>query len=96
MLATTGGSLAIVDPTNGFDVIVVRTSDTTFATLSNVCTHQGCLVNFNAALQLLVCPCHGSEFDLTGAVKHSPAVVPLRTYPNSFDAAANVLTITVS
>jgi len=41
------------------------------------CTHQGCLLRFNAAETSWDCPCHGSRFDVDGAVLEGPAVAPL-------------------
>jgi Rieske Fe-S protein len=95
-LAQVNGSLVVTDPTNSFKVMLVRTSDTAFVTVSDVCTHAGCFVGYDATLQLLVCPCHGSEFDLTGAVKRGPANRPLTNYANSYDTTSQVLTITVT
>jgi glycine/D-amino acid oxidase-like deaminating enzyme/nitrite reductase/ring-hydroxylating ferredoxin subunit len=43
------------------------------------CTHLGCLVRFNAAETSWDCPCHGSRFDVDGAVLEGPAVRALRS-----------------
>jgi len=43
------------------------------------CTHLGCLVRFNAAETSWDCPCHGSRFDVDGAVLEGPAVDPLES-----------------
>jgi glycine/D-amino acid oxidase-like deaminating enzyme/nitrite reductase/ring-hydroxylating ferredoxin subunit len=45
--------------------------------LSALCTHQGCQVAFNAVERSWDCPCHGSRFDIDGAVLHGPAMKPL-------------------
>ena len=42
------------------------------------CTHLGCLLRFNGAEASWDCPCHGSRFDVDGAVLEGPAVDPLR------------------
>jgi glycine/D-amino acid oxidase-like deaminating enzyme/nitrite reductase/ring-hydroxylating ferredoxin subunit len=40
--------------------------------LSPVCTHAGCIVNFNAAERSWDCPCHGGRFDISGKVISGP------------------------
>jgi len=51
---------------------------------SDICTHGHCSIGKGGRLHgaTLVCPCHGSAFDLvTGAVLSPPARYPLRVYP---------------
>lgn len=46
--------------------------------LSTRCMHRGCEVE--PAADRLVCPCHGSEYDLQGAVLSGPTELPLRRH----------------
>jgi thiosulfate dehydrogenase [quinone] large subunit len=53
----------------GFDApgvgpaVLVRTATNEVCAFSRVCTHAGCLVGYDASSQILVCPCHGAEYD---------------------------------
>ncbi|MFD5574426.1 FAD-dependent oxidoreductase [Streptomyces cadmiisoli] len=44
------------------------------------CTHLGCIVHFSEAEGTWECPCHGSRFDVDGAVLEGPAVHPLEPH----------------
>jgi cytochrome b6-f complex iron-sulfur subunit len=41
--------------------------------LYKVCTHLGCLYNWNNQETKFICPCHGSEFEATGQYIRGPA-----------------------
>ncbi|WP_270887349.1 FAD-dependent oxidoreductase [Pedococcus sp. 5OH_020] len=58
---------------------VYRDDDGALHTVEARCTHMGCVVSFNDAERSWDCPCHGSRFDVDGAVLHGPAVRPLRS-----------------
>lgn len=46
---------------------------TGFYALSAVCTHLGCVTRHEPGADRIVCPCHGSEFDVAGRVIVGPA-----------------------
>lgn len=41
--------------------------------LYKVCTHLGCLYNWNNQEGKFICPCHGSQFQADGTYIHGPA-----------------------
>jgi thiosulfate dehydrogenase [quinone] large subunit len=57
-----GRAVGFQDPVVGPAVLLRLANDQVFA-YSRVCTHEGCLVGYDPSAQLLVCPCHGAEFD---------------------------------
>ena len=73
-----GGAISFQDPNAG-PAILVRTASSDVAAFSRVCTHAGCLVGYDQASELIVCPCHGAEFDpkQRAAVVAGPAPTPL-------------------
>jgi len=62
-------------------VAAYRDSEGSVTTLSPVCTHLGCIVNWNEAESTWDCPCHGSRFKPTGQVLTGPAESPLESIP---------------
>ena len=69
-----------------FDVrgtkIAVANVDGTFYAFDDTCTHMACsLAGGDLEETTVICPCHGSEFDVTsGAVLQGPAREPVGTY----------------
>jgi Rieske Fe-S protein len=73
----TDSSVSVKDPTGR--ILLMTQSGGKLTALSSVCTHQGCTVAPSSDGTKLDCPCHGSEFSLTGEVKQGPATVALHT-----------------
>lgn len=62
----------------GKKTAVYRTPKGKILKLSPVCTHMGCMVQWNSAGKSWDCPCHGSRFKKEGGVMNGPAVKPLK------------------
>jgi thiosulfate dehydrogenase (quinone) large subunit len=61
-------------PTSGDPGIIFHESGEQFLGYDTVCPHLGCTVAYSPSANLLVCPCHHSEFLVsTGAVISGPA-----------------------
>lgn len=58
---------------DGDRVAVYRDAEGALHAVSAVCTHRGCVVEWNAAETSWDCPCHGSRFDYDGHVLQGPA-----------------------
>ena len=65
------GSGVIVNGT-----VVTQPTAGVFKGFSTVCPHKGCDVS-KVENGTIDCPCHGSQFNLDGAVVHGPADKPL-------------------
>ena len=59
---------------------LARLADGGFLALSRTCTHLGCTVPWVAKENKFICPCHSSEFDITGEVISPPAPRALDVY----------------
>ena len=62
---------------DGQKLAVYREGDGTIHALSPVCTHAGCIINWNAAEKTWDCPCHGARYDIDGNVLVGPATKKL-------------------
>lgn len=70
-----GGATVRVD---GHLMAVSRDEEGHATALSAVCSHLGCIVQWNGAERSWDCPCHGSRFGPLGDVITGPATRPLR------------------
>jgi thiosulfate dehydrogenase [quinone] large subunit len=83
-----GGAARFTDPSSGDPGLVLQLSRGTFVAYDAVCPHAGCTVGYSPAADVIVCPCHGSEFSPdTGSVEVGPAprgltVIPVQEGPD--------------
>jgi Rieske Fe-S protein len=62
------------------EILVAHVAPDQFVAVDIKCTHRGCDLNYDSNGKKFVCPCHGSEFDLSGVVTKGPASRPLNHY----------------
>jgi thiosulfate dehydrogenase [quinone] large subunit len=69
-----GSAATFTIPSSGDPGIVLQLSKGTFVAYDAVCPHAGCQVGYAPSAKLMVCPCHGSAFQVaTGQVISGPA-----------------------
>jgi Rieske Fe-S protein len=90
-LAPDGTALVEV-PGMDLPLFVRRTGPDAAIALSTRCQHRGCQVDPEA--DRLVCPCHGSEYALDGAVLKGPTQRPLERFPVREFGASLVIDLT--
>jgi cytochrome b6-f complex iron-sulfur subunit len=90
-LTAVDGALVVAAPRDS--ILLVRSSATVVQAVSDICTHAGCGVRYDHVNKILSCPCHGSQYTLTGMVLRGPAFRPLAKYQTQLDATTNQLTI---
>jgi Rieske Fe-S protein len=92
-LVSQGGAIKLKPP--GLDdTILVWRSESGLVATSIICTHMGCEVEVAEGGRSLACPCHGSQFNADGSVRHGPATRPLRRY--LVDADETTLTVHIA
>lgn len=79
-----GAHALIEDPQLARAVYLHRFDDGTYSAVLTRCTHQGCQVE--PAGDRLACPCHGSEYRVTGEVLRGPAERSLQRYHVTTDS----------
>jgi cytochrome b6-f complex iron-sulfur subunit len=67
-----------VVPVNDKPVIVVNTAQGGLKAFSAICTHLGCIVEWDQGRQFILCPCHDGRFNpVNGAIISGPQPAPL-------------------
>ncbi len=67
-----------VIPVNDKPVIVVNTAQGGLKAFSAICTHLGCIVEWDEPRQFILCPCHDGRFNaVNGAIISGPQPSPL-------------------
>ncbi len=62
------------------DRVLVVNDNGKLTACSAVCTHLGCLVHWDSALNLIACPCHGAKYKQTGEIISGPQPLPLTLF----------------
>lgn len=82
----------------GDPAIVIKMDDGSFVAYDALCTHEGCRVGWDSISGVIVCPCHGAEFDAAdhGTVLAGPTNIPLPELPLVVDAQAGTVVLRYS
>ncbi|HIJ94871.1 MAG TPA: Rieske 2Fe-2S domain-containing protein [Desulfuromonadales bacterium] len=65
----------------GSAAVLVRKRGGDLVALSAVCTHLGCIVQWESDKQDFLCPCHGGHYSADGIVTAGPPPKPLDKLP---------------
>jgi len=65
--------------------VFIVSATTGITVLSAVCSHLGCLVNYNKEKKEFLCPCHSGRYDLAGRNIAGPPPAPLTQLPHRIE-----------
>lgn len=65
---------------NGRKIGIYKDTSGNIFAVKPICTHLGCLLNWNNVDKTWDCPCHGSRFNYMGKNLYDPAIKNLETY----------------
>lgn len=91
----TNNAASFTIPSSGDPGILVHLNNGQFVAYDALCTHAGCQVEYDPTQQLIVCPCHGAEYDpaKAAAVVAGPAPTPLSPVAIHVDSATGAITL---
>ena len=69
----------------GKPAVLLQNKAGEYLALSAVCTHLGCVVQWQVEKGEFLCPCHGGRFAPTGSVLGGPPPRPLESLPVTVD-----------
>ena len=75
----------------GSSAVLIRKRGGDLAAFSAVCTHLGCIVQWEKDKQDFLCPCHGGHYATDGTVTAGPPPKPLKKLP--FAVAGGNITV---
>jgi Rieske Fe-S protein len=84
-------AVGVTDPKTGDPAAIVKLPNGNVVCYDAVCTHAGCVVEYDPSYKLLVCPCHGGAYDPAhgAAVVAGPPPTPLTQIPIQVNAAGD-------
>jgi Rieske Fe-S protein len=68
------------DALNTNNIFLVRGAHNKVTALEATCRHMGCQINWVGADKKFECPCHGSQYNMSGTVVQGPAQHNLYTH----------------
>jgi ubiquinol-cytochrome c reductase iron-sulfur subunit len=74
----------------------VKSGEKQWIVLVGICTHLGCIPTGNKPTEMRgdwggwFCPCHGSQYDTSGRVRHGPAPANLAVPPYAFESDTKI------
>lgn len=74
------------------DEFIIRNKEDEVTSFSAHCSHLGCIINKEQNGKL-ICPCHGSEYNLEGVPVKGPAYKPLKKYKSTLSSDRKQITI---
>lgn len=74
----------------GTSVLVLRTQESIRA-YSLVCTHLGCIIQWQKDKNEFYCPCHDGRYDQFGDVIAGPPPIPLEQFPARIEGDAVIV-----
>jgi thiosulfate dehydrogenase [quinone] large subunit len=87
-----GGAASFQDPATGNPGLVLQLTKGQFVAYDAICPHAGCTVGYSEGAKLIVCPCHGSEFEpSSGNVLSPPASRGLTPINVTLDSSGQLL-----